>query len=399
VQGIGDYLGEVGSIGISARQKDWLSKLERQIAGGREILKESSKSEMDTLNQLFWNWVRTEELKAWYGEPEKKSLFQGTSVTALTIPGEFETPLDLKGMEKLEEAIADSFIENHRRYESQIRGAIVENVDHWMSEGAFYGFAIASKVISQALGLTVPNGDVVFDVDGFTVDPHEITTYPDEVRYAYFETCLDRLTCFDGVELLVRELESSLVLADISKPNLAVYEDQLMLAPVRCNEICSLISRHVTDLIRDKTGGEISPRSLMVTIFDTDTPNTYHQINGYYGKTTAPMLPGITLLGASGGIEAFRWLYAYRVGLVSQKIMKSSLYSQVNNSFVPFVFYGVLVERDAEILLDLDNLDLLRYRGQISPYIEYLYLLPKLKNYLKATSDRDLSEDLNNIRL
>ena len=50
------------------------------------------------------------------------------------------------------------------------------------------------------------------------------------------------------------------------------------------------------------------------------------------------------------------------------------------------MFYGVLVERDAEILLDLDNLGKLRYPGMISPSLEYSYLLPKLNNYLAETS-------------
>ena len=170
-----------------------------------------------------------------------------------------------------------------------------------------------------------------------------------------------------------------------------------MLAPIRCNELCSLISVNVTKLIKEKTKGRISPRSLSITIFDTDTPYTYHQINGYYGSDVAPVLPGITVLGTSGTIDSFRWLYAYRVSLVAQKMMKSSLFSEVKRSFLPFVFFGVLVERDAEILLDLNKLDILRYRGQVSPYLEYLYMIPKLHNYLQATSDRSLSDELQNL--
>ena len=132
----------------------------------------------------------------------------------------------------------------------------------------------------------------------------------------------------------------------------------------------------------------------MVTIFDTDTPYTYHQINGYYGRADSPILPGITILGISGSIDAFRWLYAYRVSLVAQKAMKSSLYSEVAGEFIPFTFFGVLVERDAEILLDLDNLDLLRYRGQVSPYLEYCYFITKLHKLLNSTSPRDPTKEI-----
>jgi hypothetical protein len=134
----------------------------------------------------------------------------------------------------------------------------------------------------------------------------------------------------------------------------------------------------------------------MVTIYDTDTPYTYHQIAGYYNSPLAPILPGITLLGVSGTIDAFRWLYAYRVSLIAQKLMKSSLCSEVSRKFIPFIFFGVLVKRDADILLDMDQLGILRYRGNISPYIEYCYLLPKIKNAIERTSTRDLSLELTN---
>ena len=52
---------------------------------------------------------------------------------------------------------------------------------------------------------------------------------------------------------------------------------------------------------------------------------------------------------------------------------------------MPFVFFGVLVERDAEILIDLNCLGQLRYRGNLSPYIEYSYLLPGLEDQWQNT--------------
>jgi len=74
--------------------------------------------------------------------------------------------------------------------------------------------------------------------------------------------------------------------------------------------------------------------------------------------------------------------------------MKSSLYSEVERKFIPFVYFGVLVERDAEILLDLDKLGALRYRGNISPEIEFSYLVQKLTNHLDATTEVDLASEI-----
>lgn len=377
------------------RQRNWSDRLRAGVIAGDILFRETG--EIERLAKAFWDWVRTEELKAWYGEHEMGSLFQGTSVTALTAPSVHNEPLDFEGIAMLEDVIANDYIRNHDLNEPKIRSAIVENVDRWMGEGAYYGVAIASKVISQAFGFTVLADDIVFSVNGVAVDPHQITTYDKPIRERYFEECIKRLNCFDGLELEQRELESALVLADISKPNLEKYSNKLIVAPVRCNEIAAVLSRRVTKLIAEKSSGRIKPKSLMVTIFDTDTPYTYHQINGYYGRADAPILPGITILGISGSIDAFRWLYAYRVALVAQKAMKSSLYSEIAREFIPYTFFGVLVERDADILLDLENLDLLRYRGQVSPYLEYRYLIAKFDKLLTATSTRDLSKEITDL--
>ena len=45
---------------------------------------------------------------------------------------------------------------------------------------------------------------------------------------------------------------------------------------------------------------------------------------------------------------------------------------------MPFVFFGVLVPRDADILLDMNNLHRLRYRGNFSPELEFAYLISRL---------------------
>jgi hypothetical protein len=173
-------------------------------------------------------------------------------------------------------------------------------------------------------------------------------------------------------------LESSLILSDISKPKIEDYKDKILLAPVRCNEIAAVLSEHIVEKITEKTSGKIRPKGLAVVIYDTDTPYTYHEMMGYSRRSLSPVLPGLTVLGTSGTVDAFRWLYAYRLSLIAQKVQKGSLYSEVQRCFMPFMFFGVLVWRDAEILLDLQNLSRLRYRGNLSPDLEFAYLMPTL---------------------
>jgi hypothetical protein len=390
---LSDFLARL-DVSNDLAQTGWYARLSATAAEGEAMWAAMDDAERSAYGALFDASVRTEELKAWYGEPERGSLFQGTSVTSLTIPAELPDPLHLTSADDLIEAVADHYILQHDRLEAQVEAAILEDTSRWRREGLYYGVVLGSKMLSQAFGLTVDAGSVVFPVDGVTVDPHEITSYPAEIRRAYFERCRDSIGCLDGVpDLAQHEFESSLVLSDISKPKIDAYRGRLMLAPVRVNELCALISRETTRLVRDKTGGRIAPRSLMVTVYDTDTPYTYHQIAGYYGRPEAPVFPGLTVMGCSGTIDAFRWLYAYRVSLMAQKLMKSSLYSEVARRFIPFVYMGVLVERDAEILLDLNNLDRLRYRGNLSPHLEFMYLLPRLRAHLAATMPLDLPSD------
>lgn len=370
-------------------QIQWRQRLRDGFDEGSRLLAQADESKRRLYAGLFRDWVRTEETKAWYSEPDRGSLFQGTSVTSLTVPWETEEPLPLTDILDLEEQLVTAYIASHDRHEAAVRRANQDNVDKWVAEGLYFGVVIGSKILSQAFGLSVQADKVVFAVDGVMIDPHEITTYPPQLRERYFRECLRQLDCFDGLGLTQSEMEESLALADISKPRIERWRGRLLLGPVRCNEIAAMLSRRLTRAINERTHGRIAPRSLQVTIYDTDTPYTYHQIAGYYGRDDAPVLPGLTCLGASGTIDAFRWLYTYRASLIAQKMMKSSLWSEVERRYVPFVFLGVLVERDAEILLDLDRLGLLRYGGNLSPVIEYSYLLPRLEGYLAATRPLD----------
>lgn len=384
---LADYIASLKNINELETQRAWYARLEEQVVKGVSLYEDLDEIQWQLLSNEFQNRIRTEELKAWYGAPEGESLFQGTSVSSLTIPAIFESPLELAGIEQMEETIADAYIKLHDRYEESVRRAIVENVEDWIKSGLYYGITIASKLLSQSFNLAVPAGNVVFDVDGHRVDPHEIISYPQTVREKYFKQVCTQLDCFGSMDIDQEELESSLILADISKPRLQHYKDQIFLAPIRCNEIASILAQHVRRLIIEKTAGRISPPSLAVVILDTDTPYTYHHLIGGNGNRLAPVLPGLTVLGASGTIDAFSWLYSYRVSLITQKMMKSSLYSEVHRQFIPFVFFGVLVPRDAEILLNMAELDMLRYRGNLNPQIEFCYLIPRLLKYLERTAD------------
>lgn len=374
------YLKNVDTILREEDQRNWFLKLESEVESGLVLYQQSSNKEKRRLEDEFLNRVRTEEIKAWYSAPERNSLFQGTSISSLIIPKELKNPLEFTSIVDLEESVADSYIELHCKYAKTVKNAIIENIDEWIKEGLYYGVVLSSKLISQAFGLAVSYGDVVFKVKDKIVDPHEITSYPDDIRSSYFKKSIKSLTVFEGLGLEQKELESSLVLADISKPKIKKYKDKVLLAPIRCNEIAAVLSERIRTLIIKKSFGKINPRSLAVIIFDTDTPYTYHQTMGYYKDGFSPALPGLIVLGSSGTIDAFRWLYAYRVSLIAQKVMKSSLYSQTCKCFVPYIFLGVLVPRDAQILLDMNNLHRLRYRGNINPGIEFAYLI---KNYLE----------------
>jgi hypothetical protein len=380
---LAEYLSLLDSDTVVEDQSASYEKIRSQCTLGLKLLNERPPEDIQAAVNEFFNRTRTEELKAWYGSPENGSIFQGTSVSALTIPAEYTDPLRLSHIEMLENNLAEAYIAEHDKYEESVRNAIIENIDEWASEGLYYGVVIASKIISQAFGLTVPENDVVFDVDGVTVDPHEITSYPERIRDKYFQQAVKKIECFGDLDISRQELEMSLILADISKPKIELYKSRILLAPVRCNEIASIISKRVNKLIIEKTSGRISPRSLNIVIYDTDTPYTYHQLIECHSKIHAPILPGLTILGSSGSIDAFKWLYAYRVSLIAQKIQKNSLCSEVSRTFIPFVFFGVLVPRDAKILLDMNNLGNLRYRGNIDPEMEFLYLLPMLLKYIK----------------
>lgn len=375
-------------------QQRWFRALRDRVGEGAATYMDNPPETRRMIESEFQNRVRTEEIKAWYGSPEGDSVFQGTSISSLTIPFEVESPLRFGCPADLEDAIANAYVELHDRLVPRVREAVAEDVEEWFRMGLFYGVVIASKVLSQTFRLHVPQEQVVFDVAGVRVDPHEILRYPNDIREEYFEESKKRIGCFDALDLTREELEASLALADISKPRLESLKGQILLAPPRCNELAALMAGHVGDRIREKTGGRIAPKSLAVVIYDSDTPYTYHRICSENGGSPSPVLPGITVLGSSGSISSFRWLYAYRVSLVAQKIMKGSLYSEVHRKFIPFVFFGVLVPRDAEILLEMDHLNLLRYRGNLSPQIEFAYLVPELAGGLSHRGSSTVLENL-----
>jgi len=379
---LSDYLKLLDRYSNNPQQVSWNKKLAERVKNGFSLFGGSNDEERSRLLREFSNRVRTEELKAWYSCPEGKVLFQGTSISSLTIPCELSTPLSLTDINKLEDAVAEYYIKLHDRYADKVSDAIIENIDAWIKTGLYYGIVISSKLISQAFQLKVPYKDVVFKVKNSLVDPHEITSYPNKIRIEYFKKAKEGVKCFRNMDLTREEVESSLILADISKPKLKHLKDNIILAPIRCNEIAAIFANRVKELIITKTRGRIKPSSLTVVISDTDTPYTYHHLLGYNGNDFSPALPGLTLMGASGSMDAFRWLYAYRISLIAQKIMKSSLYSQVHQRFIPFVYFGVLVPRDAEILLDLNALDTLRYRGNIDSALEFCFLVPAIKEYL-----------------
>lgn len=388
-----EYLKPIDGIVRDKEQRRWFLGLEEKARKGWALYRALRKDEKNDIWDEFRNRSRTEEIKAWYSAPEGDTLFQGTSISSLSIPYCIPQPLKLESPLELEEKIADAYIELHDKYHEKVRGAILEDIDEWIGQGLYYAVVVSAKVISQALGLSISSGDVIFNVDGHRVDPHELISYPPKVRKAYFEKCLKKIRCFGELDIEQRELESCLVLSDISKPKLEKYRDRLLLAPIRCNEIAALMSGHIAKKIEEKTSGRIRPKGLAVVIYDTDTPYGYHKTMGHDLSTLSPVLPGLTILGASGTIDAFRWLYAYRLSLISQKIQKSSLYSEVERRFIPFVFFGVLVWRDAQILLDLSRLSMLRYRGNLSPDLEFAYLIEGLSKGRKGTDRPEFSWD------
>jgi len=309
----------------AASQTTWYEKLNHKVSEGQALFQKADALGKSALLEEFRNRVRTEEIKAWYGAPEGESLFQGTSISSLTIPAEFTSPLKCDTILELEEAIADSYIRLHEKNAPKVRKAIIEDVEDWIHSGLYYGVVIASKVISQAFNLAVSREKVVFKVGDYLVDPHEITSYPHEVRQEYFQQVIEKIDCFGQMGLRREEVESSLILADISKPHLEKYKSQIFLAPIRCNEIAAVMARRVKRLIREKTSDKINIKSLEIVIYDTDTPYTYHHLLGGNNNPLSPALPGLIVLGSSGTIDAFRWLYAYRASLIAQKIQKSSL--------------------------------------------------------------------------
>ncbi len=149
----------------NSMQSQWYEKVEKRCRLGRELVESLTINEIDDVVDEFNSRIRTEELKAWYGAPDSETLFQGTSVSALTVPAEYSEPLPLHTVLDLEHNLADSYIKAHDEHEATVSGAIIEDVQEWMDEGLFYGVVVASKIISQAFNLSIAADDVVFEAE------------------------------------------------------------------------------------------------------------------------------------------------------------------------------------------------------------------------------------------
>ena len=164
---LGDYLKLLEKYINNPQQDAWNEKLANRVKEGYSIFQSLDTEKRQRLSREFNNRIRTEELKAWYSSPEGETLFQGTSISSLTVPCKLSSPLSLKGIEELENAAAEHYIRLHDRYADKVKNAIIENVDTWIKEGLYYGIVISSKIISQAFQLKVPYKDVVFKVKNF----------------------------------------------------------------------------------------------------------------------------------------------------------------------------------------------------------------------------------------
>ncbi|HNX90780.1 MAG TPA: hypothetical protein PKG81_02875, partial [Candidatus Omnitrophota bacterium] len=214
----------------SASQCQWKARLDTKMGFFNGI-----KEKPHELYQYFERRVRTEELKAWYSSPDPGDLFQGTSISSLVIPATFKRPLEIKGVEQLVEEIADCYIRYHDKYAKAVSDAIVESVEGWIKEGLFYGVVLPSKIISQAFDLAVDTRSLVVDIEGDAIDPHEITSYPAEIREKYFNSVRPGIECLSDMNISRQEFEASLILADVSKPKIQKYKGKALLGPIKCN--------------------------------------------------------------------------------------------------------------------------------------------------------------------
>ena len=152
---LSEYLKEVDGILKRQEQQAWLEKLEKGAREGFQLFESADEDVRLKISDNFRDRVRTEEIKAWYSEPHGDSLFQGTSISSLTIPYKTSNPIEFNTVFELEEEIADGYIELHNRHAESVSTAILEDTQSWLKEGLYYGVVIGAKVISQAFGLFV----------------------------------------------------------------------------------------------------------------------------------------------------------------------------------------------------------------------------------------------------
>ena len=137
--------------------------MEERLRENSTLYESLSTYEKNRTAAEFQNRIRTEELKAWYGSPEGESIFQGTSISSLTIRASYNNPLKLDDISSLEIQIAKRYIQEHDRLRKCVKDAIIEDTQEWIKKGLFYGVCIASKVLSQAFALHANASDIVFD--------------------------------------------------------------------------------------------------------------------------------------------------------------------------------------------------------------------------------------------
>ena len=82
-----EYLKNINSFIHEPTQQEWYGRLKSGVAEGVGAFEDIAELKKQLILAEFEKRVRTEELKAWYGSSDENILFQGTSISSLTIPG------------------------------------------------------------------------------------------------------------------------------------------------------------------------------------------------------------------------------------------------------------------------------------------------------------------------
>ncbi|MBT3878114.1 MAG: hypothetical protein HOF76_03525, partial [Candidatus Scalindua sp.] len=103
---LSEYLKKIDGVLSSQEQQAWLERLEKRTMEGFQLFASAGEDGRLKISDNFRDRVRTEEIKAWYSEPHGDSLFQGTSISSLTIPYKTSNPIEFNTVFQLEEEIA-----------------------------------------------------------------------------------------------------------------------------------------------------------------------------------------------------------------------------------------------------------------------------------------------------